>query len=82
MRSPSLDKPENFVHGSSFSRPNDVRDNLMDILNKSGRSSKSNLSVYRPAPYWDVFILAMFQGGKISQIISQEMKKAGFTKKK
>lgn len=71
---------EKFIHGSKWSRPNDVRDNLMHILNKKGRSSSSFLSVYRPAAYWDAFIGGMFQGGQLKKIMDEEFLRAGFKK--
>lgn len=74
----TLDR-KNFVHGSNYP-PNDARTELMDILNKSGYSSSLWVSVRRPAPYWDVFILAAFQGGLLSKIINEEFSKRGFKK--
>ena len=74
----TLDR-KNFVHGSNYP-PNDARKELMDILNKSGYSSSLWVSVKRPAPYWDAFILAAFQGGMLSKVISEEFSKRGFKK--
>lgn len=73
---------ERFIHGSSWSKPPDVRDNLMDILNKRGLSSSANLSVSRPAAYWDIFIWSLFRGGMLSKILNEELKAVGFTKRK
>ncbi len=70
--------PNDFTHGSPWG--GDARETLMDILNRSGYSSSSSLSVKRPAPYWDVFILAAFQGGLLDKIITEEFKKVGFIK--
>jgi uncharacterized phage-associated protein len=75
----TLDR-DNFIHGSNFpkSSPSDARKNLADILNKSGKSSSLWVSVSRPVPYWDVFILAAFQGGMLSKIVNEEFTKVGF----
>lgn len=67
-----------FLHGSRYSRPNDVRNNLMDILNKSGYSSSLWLSVSRSVPYWDKFIVDMFSGGELTKIINKHFKDEGF----
>lgn len=70
--------PEKFQHGSKYSTPPDVRDNLMDILNKKGYSSSLWLSVYRETPYWDRFIADMFQGGALDKIIDKHFRSKGF----
>jgi hypothetical protein len=69
-----------FLHGSIYSRPNDVRETLMDILNKSGRSSSLWLSVSRNTPYWDRFLEDMFNGGKLERILTKHFKNLGFRK--
>lgn len=72
--------PETFVHGSKYSSPPDVRDNLQDILNKAGYSSSLWLSVKRAVPYWDTFIIDMFNGGQLEKIISKHFNANGFRK--
>jgi hypothetical protein len=72
--------PDRFIHGSKYSSPPDVRDNLMDILNKKGFSSSLWLSVYRDTPYWDKFIQDMFKGGLLDRILTKHFSKVGFRK--
>lgn len=72
--------PQNFVHGSIYSSPEDVRDNLMDILNKSGYSSTLWLSVSRSLPYWTTFIMKMFSGGELERIVDKHFKAKGFVR--
>ena len=71
---------DKFQHGSRFSTPEDVRDNLMHILNKKGYSSSLWLSVYRDTPYWDEFIKDMFSGGELDKIITKHFVAKGFSK--
>jgi len=71
---------DNFIHGSKYSSPPDVRDNLEKILNKSGYSSSLWLSVKRSAPYWDTFIYDMFSGGQLDKIVSKHFVANGFTR--
>lgn len=67
-----------FQHGSKYSSPEDVRNNLMEILN-TREASRLWLSVTREEPYWDKFISDMF-GGMLEKIITKNFKKVGFTK--
>ena len=73
-------EPESFVHGSRYSTPPDVRDNLQDILNKSGLSSSLWLSVKRSQPYWTTFLNDMFNGGELNRIVTKHFKSKGFVK--
>ena len=70
---------ESFLHGSKYSSPTDVRNTLMDILNKSGYSSSLWLSVSRSVAYWDEFISDMFGSSKLDSIIKKHFVKQGFT---
>ena len=70
-----------FLHGSRYSTPEDVRENLMDILNKRGYSSSLWISVKRPKAYWDEFIKAMFNKGDLEKIITKHFISEGFTRK-
>ena len=70
--------PDSFTHGSKYSSPNDIRSNLQDILNKAGYSSSLWLSVSRSLPYWDTFILNMFEGGQLVRIVSKHFTSNGF----
>lgn len=72
--------PDKFQHGSKYSTPEDIRDNLMHILNKKGYSSNLWLSVYRNTPYWDKFITDAFSGGLLDRILTKHFKARGFTK--
>jgi uncharacterized phage-associated protein len=71
---------DTFLHGSKYSRPENVKASLMDILNKKGYSSSLWLSVYRPIAYWDKFISDMFDNGKLERILSKHFLEKGFTK--
>lgn len=70
---------DSFLHGSKYSKPQDVRHNLMDILNKKGFSSDLWLSVYRPVAYWEQFIVDLFDRGELHRIITKHFIKQGFT---
>lgn len=69
-----------FLHGSKYSSPNDVRENLMDILNKKGYSSSLWLSVSRDVPYWDKFIEDMFARRQLEKIVEKHFVAKGFSK--
>lgn len=62
-----------FLHGSRYSTPEDVRENLMDILNKTGRSSRLWLSstAIRPIAYWNKFLDDFISGGQLERILSK-----------
>lgn len=75
----SHDSPT-FLHGSKYSSPEDVRENLMDILNKEGRSSSLWLSVSRPQAYFDEFISSMFDDGELDKILTKHFLANGFTR--
>lgn len=70
---------DTFKHGSIYSRPEDVRASLMDILNKTGYSSSLWLSVSRDTAYWEQFLIDMFDSGKLGQIINKHVTSKGFT---
>lgn len=69
---------DTFLHGSKYSSPVDVRDNLPAIL--EGRKSRLWLSVYRPERFWQKFIEDMFNGGKLESIITKHFVANGFVK--
>lgn len=75
---PSYD-PEKFVHGSFIGNPNDARENLADILNKTGFSSSLWISVERKRAYWDEFINEMFSGGRLEKILRKHFLNHGFS---
>lgn len=64
-----------FLHGSRYSKPNDIRNNLPAIL--EGKQSSLWLSVSRPQKFWEVFISDMFSGGKLENIIIKHFKSLG-----
>lgn len=77
----SHDEPS-YLHGSKYSTPEDVRDKLMDILNKAGRSSSLWLSstAIRPVAYWDKFLDDFIDGGEMDRIITKHFASKGFVK--
>ena len=76
---PNIDK---YQHGSIYSTPEIVIASLMDILNKTGRSSSLWLSngVDRKEAYFDKFLEDFFAGGKLERIVFQEFTKRGFVR--
>ena len=74
----SHDAPS-FLHGSTFGSPQDAREQLPDILNKTGRSSSLHISVSRPQAYFDEFIQDMFDNGDLEKILTKYFVKYGFT---
>ena len=72
--------PDTYTHGSKYSSPPDVRDNLMRILDKAGYSSSLWLSVSRPVAYWQSFIQDMFSGGQLEKIVTKHFRAKGFTR--
>lgn len=71
---------DSFRHGSIYSRPEDVRASLMDILNKDGYSSSLWLSVKRKEAYWDKFLEDMIDDGQLGKIIEKHFVAKGFVK--
>ncbi len=70
--------PENFIHGSKYSSPQDVRDNLPAIL--EGKRSSLWLSVDRKGKFWKEFIKAMFDSGELDKILTKHFSKRGFVR--
>lgn len=70
--------PKRFIHGSKYSSPNDVRDNLPSIL--EGKRSSLWVSVSRPVKFWQQFISFMIQGGAMNKIVEKHFVAAGFTR--
>lgn len=68
-----------FLHGSKYSTPEDVRENLMDILNKTGRSSRLWLSstAIRPVAYWNKFLEDFISGGQLDRILTKNFSLRG-----
>jgi hypothetical protein len=71
-----------YLHGSKYSSPEDVRENLMDILNKTGRSSRLWLSstAVRPVAYWDKFLSDMVDSGKLKTILDKQFSNRGVSR--
>ena len=67
-----------FLHGSKYSTPPDVRDNLPAIL--EGKQSSLWLSVYRPIKFYEKFIEDMFDKGELEKIIIKHFEANGFKK--
>lgn len=70
--------PDNFVHGSKYSSPSDIRDNLPSIL--EGKQSSLWLSVPRKGKFWEEFINEMFSKGELDRILTKHFSKRGFVK--
>lgn len=70
--------PDRFIHGSKYSTPNDVRDNLPAIL--EGKQSSLWLSVSRKGKFWDEFIQEMFSRGELDKILTKHFSKKGFVR--
>jgi hypothetical protein len=69
---------DTFLHGSRYSSPNDIGENLPAIL--EGKQSSLWLSVNRPIKFWQQFIADLFSGGKLDQIITKHFVSRGFQK--
>ena len=66
------------IHGSLISPwDEDERPYLMDTLNKVGRSSHLNVSVYRPQAYWNEFINDYVTSGKLKILFDNTFAKYG-----
>jgi hypothetical protein len=70
--------PDRFIHGSKYSSPPDVRDNLPAIL--EGKRSSLWISVDREKQFWQEFMVEMFSNGKLDSIISKRFREKGFEK--
>lgn len=68
--------PDKFIHGSRYSKPNDIRDNLPSIL--EGKRSSLWLSVDRKGKFWEEFIKKMFDSGELEKILTKHFSKRGF----
>jgi hypothetical protein len=66
---------DTFRHGSKYSRPNDISDNLPAIL--EGKQSSLWMSVSRKGKFWELFISEMFDGGTLEKILISELRSAG-----
>lgn len=74
----TFEPEKKFIHGSKYSSPPDVRDNLPAIL--EGKRSSLWMSVERRVKFWEAFINEMFDRGTLDKIITEEFKAVGFTK--
>lgn len=70
--------PDRFIHGSKYSSPPDVRDNLPAIL--EGKRSSLWLSVDRKGKFWQEFLKGMFDSGELNRIMTKHFSKRGFVK--
>lgn len=70
-------EPVGFAHGSKYSNPHDVSENLPAIL--EGKQSRLWMSVPRRGKFWQEFIADMFDGGKLDKMLRAELKAAGLT---
>lgn len=70
--------PVKFIHGSKYSSPSDIRNNLPAIL--EGKRSSLWLSVDRNGKFWESFIQEAFQGGLLNRIMSKHFLSNGFRK--
>ena len=70
--------PDRFIHGSKYSSPNDIRDNLPAIL--EGKRSSLWLSVPRKGKFWEEFIQEMFSKGELDKILTKHFSKRGFVR--
>lgn len=70
--------PDRFIHGSKYSSPNDIRDNLPAIL--EGKQSSLWLSVPRKGKFWEEFIQEMFSKGELDKILTKHFSKRGFVR--
>jgi len=70
--------PDRFIHGSKYSSPNDIRDNLPAIL--EGKQSSLWLSVPRKGKFWEEFMKEMFSKGELDKILTKHFSKRGFVK--
>lgn len=69
---------ERFIHGSKYSNPNFVGDNLPAIL--EGKQSSLWISVYRPIKFWEKFIQDMLDNGGLEKILTKHFSEKGFTR--
>lgn len=71
-----------YQHGSKYGSPPLAIKELMEILDKTGRSSSLFLSngVNRKGAYFKEFENDMFGGGMLEKIITEEFSKVGFVK--
>ena len=67
--------PKKFQHGSKYSSPNDIRDNLPAIL--EGKRSSLWISVERKVKFWEKFVEDMIDRGKLERIITRHLSKRG-----
>ena len=70
--------PEKFQHGSKYSSPPDIRDNLPSIL--EGRRSRLWISVDREKKFWQEFEKTFITSGRLSALMDKHMKPLGFIK--
>lgn len=64
-----------FKHGSKYSRPEDVSENMPAIL--EGKQSSLWLSVPRRGKFWELFITEMIDNNKLGNILKKELKSQG-----
>ncbi len=69
---------DRFIHGSKYSSPTDIRNNLPVIL--EGKQSSLWLSVSREGKFWQEFIKEAFQGGMLDKILMKHLTANGFVK--
>ncbi len=70
--------PEKFQHGSIYSNPNFVGDNLPSIL--EGKQSSLWLSVHRPVKFFERFLEDMIDNGQLEKIVTRRFTAKGFSK--
>lgn len=66
---------DKFKHGSKYSTPEDVTDNMPAIL--EGKQSSLWMSVPRRGKFWELFITEMIDNNKLKNILSAELKSVG-----
>ena len=70
--------PRKFQHGSKYSSPPDVRNNLPAIL--EGKRSSLWISVERKVKFWERFIDDMISKGELTKIIDKHFRKIGLVR--
>lgn len=69
-------EPDKFIHGSKYSNPNFIGDNLPAIL--EGKQSSLWLSVSRKEKFFQKFLKDMLDGGDLEKIMTKHFVAGGF----
>jgi hypothetical protein len=68
---------DKFLHGSKYSNPNDVREDLANILNRNADPSSSLWIAVKIKPFWDLWLNDLFVNRELDTWFKEALQTRG-----